>query len=92
MSRNSRLDVIRVLLVDDDEEDYLIIKHLFGLMSTIRCELDWVASSEAALTAIDARSTTRTSWIIASTGARDSMCCMKSTPMRAPSHLSFSRA
>ncbi len=55
MSRNSRLDVIRVLLVDDDEEDYLIIKHLFGLMSTIRCELDWVASSEAALTAIDAR-------------------------------------
>lgn len=55
MARNSTLDVIRVLLVDDDEEDYLIIKHLFGSMSTIACELEWVSSSEAAIAAIEQR-------------------------------------
>ena len=48
MNRNSTLDTVRVLLVDDDEEDYLIIKHLFGLMKTIKCELEWVSTSDAA--------------------------------------------
>lgn len=48
MSRNSTLDTVRVLLVDDDEEDYLIIKHLFGSMKTIKCELEWVSTSAQA--------------------------------------------
>lgn len=49
MTRNSALDIIRVLIVDDDEEDYLIIKHLFGTMSTINCELEWVSTSDDAM-------------------------------------------
>ena len=48
MDRNSTPTTVRVLLVDDDEEDYLIIKHLFGLMKTIRCELEWVSTSSEA--------------------------------------------
>jgi two-component system, sensor histidine kinase and response regulator len=48
MDRNSTPTTVRVLLVDDDEEDYLIIKHLFGLMKTITCELEWVSTSDEA--------------------------------------------
>lgn len=55
MTQNSPLDIIRVLLIDDDEEDYLIIQHLFGSMSTITCELEWVSSSEAAVQRIEQR-------------------------------------
>jgi two-component system sensor histidine kinase/response regulator len=42
-------DKIKVLLVDDDEEDYLIIKHLFSSMKGAECNLDWVSSSEEAV-------------------------------------------
>lgn len=48
MNRNSTLDIVRVLLVDDDEEDYLIIRHLFDSMKTIKCELEWVSTSSEA--------------------------------------------
>lgn len=54
MISNSIPDVIRVLLVDDDEEDYLIIKHLFASMKSIDSKLDWVSSSDEAIEKIGA--------------------------------------
>ncbi len=44
--QNNSHDTVKVLLVDDDEEDYLIIKHLFASMKGIDSELEWVDSSE----------------------------------------------
>jgi signal transduction histidine kinase len=52
MEQNSVPHIVRVLLVDDDEEDYLIIKHLFQSMKSIASELEWVASSEEAIAKI----------------------------------------
>lgn len=45
MTTNNSLETVKVLLIDDDEEDYLIIKHLFAAMKGIRSELEWVSSS-----------------------------------------------
>jgi signal transduction histidine kinase len=42
----------KVLLVDDDEEDYFIIKRLFRGMSNSQFTLDWVSTSEEAIKAI----------------------------------------
>lgn len=49
MELNSTPKIVRVLLVDDDEEDYLIIKHLFKSMKSIESTLEWVASSDEAI-------------------------------------------
>ena len=35
---------IKVLLVDDDEDDYVIIRDWLAEAEKGRCELDWVAS------------------------------------------------
>jgi two-component system sensor histidine kinase/response regulator len=54
MEQNSSFEEkIKVLLVDDDEEDYLIIKRLFALMKSTNSQLDWVSSSEEAIKAIN---------------------------------------
>jgi signal transduction histidine kinase len=47
--------LIRVLLVDDDEEDYLITKDFFAEMEGGRYDLHWVDNYEAALEVIRAR-------------------------------------
>lgn len=49
METSSTPDNVRVLLVDDDEEDYLIIRHLFSSMKSIETTLDWVSSSDEAI-------------------------------------------
>lgn len=49
MELNNTPQVVRVLLVDDDEEDYLIIKHLFRSMKSIDSTLEWVSSSDDAI-------------------------------------------
>lgn len=49
MEQASSPELIKVLLVDDDEEDYLIIKHLFASMKSIRTELEWASSSDEAI-------------------------------------------
>lgn len=49
MELNNTPQVVRVLLVDDDEEDYLIIKHLFSSMKSIDSTLEWVSSSDEAI-------------------------------------------
>lgn len=46
MDQNNTDYTVRVLLIDDDEEDYLIIKRLFTLMKGIHSELEWVSNSE----------------------------------------------
>jgi signal transduction histidine kinase len=43
---------LRVLLADDDQDDYIITRDLFRL-SPDRCELDWVSTYQAALQAVD---------------------------------------
>lgn len=53
MEQNNLPDRIRVLLVDDDEEDYLIIKHLFASVKAINAELEWVDSSDKAIELIE---------------------------------------
>lgn len=53
MAPNNTPDIIRVLLVDDDEEDYFIIKRLFASMKSINTELEWVATSDEAIEKIN---------------------------------------
>src|SRR5208337_4963242 len=43
-------DYVRVLLIDDDEDDFLIIADMFA--ENARFRLDWVQSYEAGLEAI----------------------------------------
>jgi len=43
---------IRVLLVDDDEEDYFIIQRLFASMRGVQCSLEWISNSDDAIVAI----------------------------------------
>lgn len=48
-----RSQVIHVLLVEDDEEDYLITRSLFSQIKQVKFHLDWVASYEEALVIIE---------------------------------------
>lgn len=45
----------RILLVEDDEEDYLITRGLLGEIQTWRVKLEWVSSFEAGLEQIEGR-------------------------------------
>jgi PAS domain S-box-containing protein len=45
-------DLVKVLLVDDDEDDYVLTRDWFEEMEGAKFELDWVASYDAALEAI----------------------------------------
>jgi len=49
MEVNNSLRPIRVLLIDDDEEDYLIIKRLFVASNSNYSQIDWVSSSDKAI-------------------------------------------
>lgn len=53
MEKSSLQNTIRVLLVDDDEEDYIILKHLFSSMREMTPRLDWVSSSDEAIAVIE---------------------------------------
>ncbi|HEY9617765.1 MAG TPA: EAL domain-containing protein [Microcoleaceae cyanobacterium] len=44
--------VVHVLLVEDDEEDYLITRSLLAQIKQVKFHLDWVATYEAALSVI----------------------------------------
>jgi two-component system, sensor histidine kinase and response regulator len=46
---------VRVLLVDDDEDDYFIIKKIFGQINDSPFHLDWTPSFDEAASLIDAR-------------------------------------
>ncbi|MBV6518187.1 MAG: diguanylate cyclase [Candidatus Brocadia sp.] len=46
---------IRILLVDDDEDDYVIARELFSEISTWKPELDWVKTYDAAMEMIRTR-------------------------------------
>ncbi len=46
-------DLIRVLLVDDDEDDYVLVRDLLVEAVGSRFDLDWRASYEEALEAMD---------------------------------------
>ncbi len=48
-------DPIRILIVDDDEDDYLLVSDLFGDIHDIRFELDWARSYGEALDAVAQR-------------------------------------
>jgi PAS domain S-box-containing protein len=48
-------DPIRVLLVDDDEDDFVITRDLISQIAGRNYQLDWVDNYPAALTAIDRR-------------------------------------
>ena len=43
---------VRVLLVDDDEDDYVLTRDWFSEIQGARFELEWVASYDAAMDAI----------------------------------------
>lgn len=43
---------IRVLLVDDDEDDYILTSHWFGEFQVANCELSWIDNYAAAKAAI----------------------------------------
>lgn len=45
--------MVHVLLVEDDEEDYLITRSLLAQIKQVKFHLDWVATYEAALTMIE---------------------------------------
>ena len=44
---------IRVLLVDDDRDDYLLTQELFSDMDSHRYQMDWVADYDSALASIE---------------------------------------
>ncbi len=46
---------IKILLVDDDEDDYIIARELFSEISTWKPELDWVKTYDEALETIQTR-------------------------------------
>ncbi len=48
-------DRIRVLLVDDDQDDFLIVSDMLSEAEDTRFELDWVQTYEAGLEAISRR-------------------------------------
>ncbi|QLC72184.1 EAL domain-containing protein [Pseudomonas sp. LPB0260] len=43
---------LRLLLIEDDEDDYLITRDLLGDAKQLRCQLDWVSHYEQALDTI----------------------------------------
>src|SRR5438552_17132633 len=44
---------VRVLLVDDDQEDYLLTRDLLAEIPGQRYHLDWVADADAGLAALE---------------------------------------
>jgi PAS domain S-box-containing protein len=38
-----------ILLVDDDEDDYLLVKHMLSKTQSRKCELDWASSFDSGL-------------------------------------------
>ncbi|MBS7723932.1 response regulator [Pseudomonas lalucatii] len=46
---------LRLLLIEDDEDDYLITRDLLRESGQLRYQLDWVSDYEAALTALEQR-------------------------------------
>jgi PAS domain S-box-containing protein len=44
-----------ILLIDDDEEDYLITRYLLSEIRGVECQLEWVSSLEAGRQALEAR-------------------------------------
>lgn len=48
-------DVIRVLLVDDDEDEYVLLRSLIAKAETVRIELSWTPSADEALRAFEQR-------------------------------------
>lgn len=40
---------LRVLLVEDDEDDYVIVRDLLSEVEGLKCDLEWVAAYESAL-------------------------------------------
>ena len=57
-------DIVRILLIDDDQEDYLIVSDMLADAENSRFKLSWVQTYEAGLEAIARRSTTSISLII----------------------------
>lgn len=49
MENKSETQAVRVLLVEDDEDDYVIIRHLLSRIDGQRFEVDWVSTYEAAV-------------------------------------------
>src|SRR6202035_399835 len=47
-----RREAVQVLLVEDDEDDYLIVRDLLASQRRVRCVVAWIASYDAALPAI----------------------------------------
>ena len=49
MTSSQHIDTLRVLLVDDDEDDAVMTRALLSNISGMRIELDWVSSYESGL-------------------------------------------
>ena len=47
-----KAEPLRILFIDDDEDDYVITRDLLTEFKGLRCELQWVASYDAALEAV----------------------------------------
>lgn len=52
MPQSNVPELVRVLLIDDDEDDYIIMKRLFGSMKSINSQLDWVSTSDQGIAKI----------------------------------------
>src|SRR5208337_2558369 len=50
--RNMQSHPVRVLLVDDDEDDYLIVRDLLSNLFSMEFILEWVSDYQAALDAM----------------------------------------
>ena len=50
-----KIDQIRVLLVEDDEDDYILIRGLLESVPAVRFDIEWVSNFDAGMQAIKAR-------------------------------------
>ena len=41
--------LIRILLIEDDEDDYVILRDLVSKFQMLSCQVDWVSTPDAAL-------------------------------------------
>lgn len=56
MDEENRYDHLRIMLVDDDEDEFVITKHLLSESRECRFELEWVSSYEKGLAALEMQS------------------------------------
>jgi two-component system, cell cycle sensor histidine kinase and response regulator CckA len=55
---------IRVLLIDDDEDDYILTRDWFSEFQSVDCQLEWVNNYQAGLDATGSIASSNRWWLL----------------------------